>query len=400
MILLYALCDESLGACIVSGDVYKMTKQRTPDEILKQLHTVATMVMKAAEADSLELMLQRIADIARQLIGVKYAALGVPDQKGGLKFFKVSGLSKEKIRDISHPPVGLGLLGMIMREKEAVRVDKIEGHTNSVGFPEGHPHMTSLLGVPIQLGDQLFGIFYLTDKLDGQSFTEDDQWLLEIMAGYAALVIAEKYISTQRRQITIMQEREQIGMALHDGVIQSIYAIGMRLDLAQRQNQVTSEDIGQTLMGLNQVIEDIRSAIFQLRDDSQQALTLRRRLNKVISQLYIPDEINVSLNFPEHTIPISENVMEALEMMANECLSNVIRHAKATEILITARDNGSYIELTVSDNGVGFPIDDLDHHQGLGLKNLERRARIHGGSVEIQSAKSNGTTVVIQIPLD
>lgn len=376
-----------------------MTKQRPPEEILKQLRKVATMVMHAAEADTMELMLQQIADIARDLIGAKYAALGVPDQKGGLKHFQVSGMKKDEIEQISHPPVGLGLLGSIMRQKEPIRLENITHHHESVGFPDGHPQMKSLLGVPIQLGDQLFGIFYLSDRIDEKPFTEDDQWLLEIMAGYAALIIAEKHINNQKRQIVVMQEREQIGMALHDGVIQSIYALGMRLDLAQRQNKVTKDDISATLVGLNQIIEDIRAAIFQLRDENQQTLTLRRRIQRIISQLYIPDQISVSLNFPEHTIPMSEDMMETLEMMTNECLSNVVRHANATEILITARDNGNFIEITVEDDGQGFSVNHLNEHRGLGLKNLERRARMHGGSVKIDSIKHEGTTVIIQIPL-
>jgi nitrate/nitrite-specific signal transduction histidine kinase len=377
-----------------------MHQKQTSEAILKQLRQVATMVMQAAEADTMEQMLQNIADVARELIGARYAALGVPDERGGLKHFKVSGMNRAEIRQIAHPPVGLGLLGSILRDAEPLRLEHMREHPEAVGFPQGHPHMESLMGVPIKLGEQLYGIFYLTDKEDGSDFSEDDQWLLEILSGYAALVIAEKHLQDQRRQLTVMREREQIAMALHDGVIQSIYALGMRLDLAQRNGQVTSEDVGQTLEGLNHVIEDIRSAIFQLKDNHNEALTLRRRFQHILSQLYIPKTIEVILNLPEHIIPLPEDILATLEMMINECLSNVVRHANATQIDVTVKDIGSHVEVTITDNGDGFEAKKLTENRGLGLRNLERRARMYGGTVQIHSQLQNGTVVDIRLPIE
>lgn len=375
-------------------------KSNSTEETLKQLRHVASMVMRAAEEETLEQMLQQIVDIARDLIGVRYAALGVPDHKGGLRFFKVSGISREELAKIHHPPVGLGLLGSIMESRETVRLPNMHNHPHAVGFPVGHPKMTSLLGVPIQLGDQLYGIFYLTDRHDGKPFSEDDQWMLEIMAGYAALVIAEKHLHDQRRQIALMREREQIGMTLHDSVIQSIYALGMRLDLAKRRGTITSEDIDTTLDGLNHVIEEIRGAIFHLKEQNKDGLTLRRRLSRVATQLYVPPELDISFTFPEHSMLIDEDVLETLEMMVSECLSNVIRHARARNVVIQAHDGGDRLEVIVKDDGIGFDTQNLTDNQGLGLRNLERRARIHGGSVQILSVPNQGTTIQIQIPLD
>jgi nitrate/nitrite-specific signal transduction histidine kinase len=376
------------------------TEKGSSDEVLKQLREVAAMVMHAAEAETLDKILQNIANIARDLIGARYAALGVPDQKGGLRTFKVSGMNRTEMDAIAHPPVGIGLLGSILRDAEPVRINRMSEHPESVGFPAGHPHMDSLMGVPIKLGEQVFGIFYLTDRVDGKPFTDDDQWLLEIMSGYAALVIADKHLQDQRQQIALMREREQIGMTLHDGVIQSIYALGMRLDLANRQGNIRREDVTATLDGLNQVIEDIRSAIYRLNENDEDKLSLRRRMNNILENLYIPSEIDVELNLPNHPLPLSDDTMTALEMMLNECLSNVVRHASATVIVVSFKDHGSRIEITVQDNGVGFEPTMLRGSQGLGLRNLERRARMHGGSLDIESAPGEGTRIEILMPLD
>ncbi len=377
-----------------------MPDKHSAEDILKQLRLVASMVMEAAEADTMEQVLRNIAHIARDLIGAKYAALGIPNSQGGFQFFQVSGMTRKEIQRIEHPPVGLGLLGKMMENSGPMRLKHMADHPSSIGFPEGHPAMDSFIGVPIKLGNQLHGIFYLTDKEDGEPFTEDDEWLLEILSGYAAMVIAEKALQNQRRQITLMKEREHIGMALHDGVIQSIYALGMRLDVARRTGDITEDDIDFTLNGLNQVIEDIRGAIFQLREKDGHTLTLRRRFQRVIAQLYQPDSLEVALDMPEHPVLLPEKMYEALEMMVTECVSNVVRHANASNVYIKVRDASKSILVVVADDGDGFEQERLEQHTGLGLRNLERRARIHGGRITIQSVPGEGTTVKIRMPTE
>jgi len=377
-----------------------MPDKQSSDQILQQLRQVATMVIEAANADSMEQVLQNIAHNARELIGAKYAALGVPDQKGGLRYFKVSGLSGEEIEKIDHPPVGLGLLGKMMRDAHPMRLEHMEGHPDTVGFPEGHPHMDAFMGVPIKLGEKLYGIFYLTDKKNQEPFTEDDEWLLEIMSGYAAMAIAEKQLQIQHRQLSLMREREQIGMALHDGVIQSIYALGMRLDLAKRRDDIAVQDINAALEGLNQIIEDIRDAIFQLKERNTEPVTLRLRIQRILEQLYIPPEVEVDVRLPDHPLPIGPDTLDSLEMMLNECVSNILRHANATEIHITAHDTTQHISITVEDNGIGFDPSELESQSGLGLRNLKRRANLHGGSIKINSEPEHGTRIRIRFPLD
>jgi transcriptional regulator with GAF, ATPase, and Fis domain len=129
--------------------------------LLSRLNDIASAVMSAAEAGTLEQVLERIAYVAGELVNARYSALGIPDGNGGLKYFKVAGLSPEQIRHIGHLPVGHGLLGAIMQERTAVRLERMQDDHRSSGFCARHPSMTSLLGVPIQLGERLFGLLYL-----------------------------------------------------------------------------------------------------------------------------------------------------------------------------------------------------------------------------------------------
>jgi len=103
----------------------------------------------------------------------------VPDGKGGMQHFEISGLTESEFEQIEHPPKGRGLLGAIMRERETIRLEHMTDDHRSVGFPRHHPPMDRFLGTPIQVGDQLFGMLYLSDRWDGQPFDEQDEWLVE-----------------------------------------------------------------------------------------------------------------------------------------------------------------------------------------------------------------------------
>ncbi|MEL6525069.1 MAG: GAF domain-containing protein, partial [Chloroflexota bacterium] len=148
-------------------------------DVLKQLKEISGAVMFAAEARDLEDVLERIADAARELIKTKYAALGVPDGRGGLEYFKTSGMTDDEEALISHRPRGNGMIGAIMRERKVIRLNDMTGDPRTSGFPANHPEMNSFLGAPIIVANHLYGMLYLTDKLNGDPFTEEDETLVE-----------------------------------------------------------------------------------------------------------------------------------------------------------------------------------------------------------------------------
>lgn len=368
--------------------------------ILARLRDIASLVTHAAEAETLEGVLERIANAARELVNAKYAALGAPDGRGGLEFFKVSGISPEQIRHIDHPPQGLGLLGVIMNERETVRLSHITDDPRSSGFPPGHPPMTSLLGVPILMGDDLHGMMYLTDRRDGLPFSEQDQWLIEILASYAALAITQSRLRDQSRRLATLSERDRISMELHDGIIQSLYAIGMQVDLmcALAQGQQAKE-LGQVIQGLNTVIEDIRHYIQNLKTDSYGQRTISDCLREVLMRIHVPDKLKIKLDAPELRAPFPPHTFEAICQIVHEAVSNAIRHADATVLKISAEYGEETFTIIIADNGRGFDVDDIRNHNGLGLRNIQQRARLHGGYVDIESSPGQGTELRIQVPL-
>ncbi|MEP7291537.1 MAG: GAF domain-containing protein [Chloroflexota bacterium] len=380
-----------------------MTSNETPQKevtvVLATLKDIAEAVIHAAEAGTLKQVFQQIAYVAQQLVHARYAALGIPSEHGTMKYFEVVGLSPEEIRKIAHPPVGRGLLGFIMDEREILRLEHMREHPRSGGFPANHPDMDRLLGVPVQTGLQLFGMLYLTDRLDDQPFTQEDQWLVESLAGYAALAIAGSQLSEQHGRLTLLEERERVGMELHDGIIQSLYAIGMQLQLMKLTQPVISDELAKVTYSLDAVIEDIRRYILNLRVAAYEQQTMRVCLLDVLARLHIPETLSIQVYAPDRQPPFAPPVVEAVCQIAYEAVSNIVRHAEATQASITVTESADEFQMVVEDNGRGLDVDVSSDVGGLGLPNIIQRARIHGGGIEINSAPGSGTRVTLSLPL-
>lgn len=367
--------------------------------VLRQLKTIAESVMYAAEADTLGEVLQRIADVSRETVGARYAALGVPDGSGSLEFFEISGMTPEDAHRIAHPPLGRGLLGAIMTEREPIRLNNIQQDPRSIGFPENHPSMTRFLGVPILVGQQLFGMFYLTDRIDGQPFDEVDQWLIETTAGYAALAIAGARLRQQQRQLALLEERQRISMDLHDGVIQSIYAIGMYMDMMRSSGSIQPRDLDSAINNLNEVIEDIRGYIMNLSRRASAEQTIQHCLTSVVERLHIPSDVQVTVDAPAAPMPFNNTLQEAICQMAQEALSNILRHADARSIHLAAQIADKRFTLSIHDDGRGFDPASAEQGDGLGLRNIRQRAALHKGELTINSAPGQGSTVILRLPV-
>jgi two-component system sensor histidine kinase DevS len=161
----------------------------TREQLLDRMLALYDASLELVKDVSLESLLERIVEVARQQVGARYAALGVLDAKGKLKQFITSGMSTEDKAKIPHPPVGKGLIGALMKNSRTIRLPEISKDKRSSGFPSYHPDMHSFLGVPIMQGSLQLGQIYLTDKIDAPEFTQDDELIIKMLSASAAAAI-------------------------------------------------------------------------------------------------------------------------------------------------------------------------------------------------------------------
>jgi two-component system, NarL family, sensor histidine kinase DevS len=158
----------------------------------------------------LDATLRRIVASAVQLVDARYGALGVRGHGHDLVEFVYQGIDDDTRVLIGHLPQGRGVLGVLIDDPQLIRLDNIQQHPASVGFPPNHPPMRTFLGVPVKIRDEVFGNLYLTEKANGQLFSEDDEVLVQALAAAAGIAIANArlYAQSRARQAWIEAARD------------------------------------------------------------------------------------------------------------------------------------------------------------------------------------------------
>src|SRR5579859_6812499 len=254
------------------------------DRAEAKLNALSQAVRAITMEVSLDRILPRLAEITAHLVNARYAALGVPNKEGGMDQFYTYGMSKKQVSHMDHYPLGLGLLGLLLKQPEPIRLANMTDHAHSAGFCANHPKMTSFLGVPIISRGKHLGSLYLSDRLDDGPFSEDDEGMVMMLAGHAAIAIENARLSEELRKLAVVEERDRISMELHDGIIQAIYAIGIKLELTRLRldNKADAEaQIMSANRDLNQVIEDLRKYVQDLRVGIDYSVALRTQIEEL-----------------------------------------------------------------------------------------------------------------------
>ena len=208
-------------------------------------------------------------------------------------------------------------------------------------------------------------------------------------------------VAGERERLAIAAERERIGMDLHDGIIQSIYAIGMHVDqLRATCEGQHAEELGRVIADLDRVVEDIRKYIRNLETIGSDPSTLNECLKATLQRVNSSETLVVDIEIPDVPLLFSASIVESICQIIQEALSNVVRHAQATHVRIAGvMAGGDLLQITVLDDGFGFDLGKARHNGGLALANMQKRARLYGGNVEIESQAGQGTRLTISIPL-
>jgi signal transduction histidine kinase len=388
------------GLEIVIGSTWSRARAGQATDELAALDTATRGIAGVLDLDR---VLQLITDRVRELAHAQYAALGIVDQDFGIERFITSGISRADREKIGPTPHGHGLLGVIAHETHPVRVHDIAVDTRRYGFPQNHPAMHSLLGVPIGAKGRSIGRLYLTNKLPHGDFTADDERLVEMFALHAGIAIENARLHEQVQRLAIVEERERIGRDLHDGIIQSIYAVGLSLedvpDLMTDEPDVARARVERAIDSLDQSIRDIRNFIFGLRPELLEQAGLVGGLAALADEFRVNSMVDIDLETADASATdLPPDLIGQLLSIAREALSNIARHSKATRGSVQVETDQYDVKLIITDNGVGF---DPARPRGLGhqgLVNMRDRASSVGGRLDVQSGSGSGTRIIVEVP--
>jgi two-component system sensor histidine kinase DevS len=298
--------------------------------------------------------------------------------------------------------VGEGIIGLVAETgKPLVNLDPLKD-TRYLRRAVVEAGFHCISAIPLLVRNNVVGVMGIATHRECH-LDEREVNLLMAIGSWAAINIENARLHRQARRLAVLEERERIGMDLHDGIIQSIYGVGLALDYARmaleddpKQARVKIE---QSIEALNSTIRDIRSYILDLRPRQFHGQDLMQGLHRLVDEFRANADAEATLAGPqEGLVDFPAPNATALFHICQEALANVAKHSTARRVDVRVWAVKDRVLLEVADNGEGFDLRKMSVTLGHGLSNMHTRARKVGGDVEITSYPGEGTTVLAWVP--
>jgi signal transduction histidine kinase len=402
------------------------TQTATTQERLERL--VVTTSALIGEV-SIEAVLQRVVEAAAEFIGARYAAVGVLAPDGRLlESFTTHGVDAERRALIGAPPRGHGILGLVIREARPIRLPDLTRHPDSYGFPPHHPPMHSFLGVPIVGRRGAFGNLYLTEKLGGDFFTEEDEYLAVLLASSIAAVMENARLHEESARLLeevqqLQRARERFFAMVNHELRNALAAVyGWSEMLVRKKDPSTvpraafevldsaQQAVGliNDLLDLSRLDEDRLKPVIRAIEPASVAKRAAGRVTPAAEARQVALEVDVAAS-----LPTCETDASRVEQILVNLLGNAIQHTSertTVRLEVTARDR--FVVYTVRDQGPGIPETEVERifdiyatkkegdmqGVGLGLPLSRRLARLLGGDLHAISRPGKGGELVLELP--
>ncbi len=374
---------------------------RSNNELLA-LHAAASDIYGEL---SLEAILQKVVEQSRQLIGTRYGALSVVDERGRIQNFMTTGIEPHLRARIGDPPIGRGLLGVPLHDGRSLRLREITQDPRSVGFPPEHPVLHSLLAVPIVCKGPFRGNLYLSEKNEGTPFGTEDEESLSRFAVAASIAIDSAYLHHQLQSLAIAEERLKIAHDIHDGVAQVLAYVNTKAQaikelLSAGRAEVAERQLDQLAAAARDEYSEVRESIVGLRAASVPGRSLAEILTEYVAHWQELNHIRCELRL-DRLPPLHPHAELQVLGIVQEALANVRKHSRASRVDVLIEITGTNLRLSIEDDGRGFDAFDLGRSDfpRFGLSTMRERAESLGGKLRLDSVPGRGTWVLVEIPI-
>jgi signal transduction histidine kinase len=395
----------------------------TQDRLERLVVTTSALITET----SLESVLDRVVLIAAEIIGARYAAIGVLAPDGRLlESFVTYGIDAELRARIGPPPRGHGILGLVIREARPIRLPDLARHPDSYGFPPYHPPMHSFLGVPIVGRRGAFGNLYLTEKLGAETFSDEDEHIAVLLAATAAAAVENARLHEESARLLeevqqLHRARERFFAMVNHELRNSLAAVhGWSEMLVRKKDPATVPRAAfEVLDSAKQAVGLINDLLDLSRLDEDRLRPVIRAvdpaalMHRAMSRMTPSAEGRVTLRVdPARDLPPCETDASRVEQILVNLLGNAIQHSpEGGEVSLLATAGEGKVVFTVENDGGGVPAEEVerifDIHVtkkegeaqgvGLGLPLSRRLARLLGGELRAVSLPDRGR-FILELP--
>jgi two-component system, NtrC family, sensor kinase len=427
-------------------------RERTGKREMNQLRMLVRAGMILSAKLSLEEVLQRIVNMACKLMSAKYAALGVLDGKGGLSRFITAGIDETARQAIGPPPIGKGILGVLVREGKPLRLKNLSADPRAHGFPPDHPAMRSFLGVPVASKGKVRGNLYVTEKQGAGEFSEQDETLAITLATQAAIALenASLYEKLRRsydelkqsQQLLVRQEKlaslGRLAAGLAHELNNPLSSVAGFAEALQRRVEAEEISDPSALAEWGQYVTLIQDEVARAATTVRRLLDFARQREPTFSLVNVYDVALHAVSFVERQASLENqrivvapfpdrSMVQADAQMLQHVFLNLLTNALDAiegggEIRIDAHHRREavdpayeqrWLDVFVSDTGSGilpenlsrifdpfFTTKEVGKGTGLGLAISQSIVEQHKGNIEVQSkGVGKGTVVLVSLPL-
>ncbi len=333
-------------------------------------------------------VLRLVATRAAELTGADDALIALPVSPGGALAVTVCAGPDAEVLTGRRIPLDGSTSGAVLRDHVPRSVPNL---AYGLGVDLG-----PALAVRLRSGESTAGVLVAIRAPGAALFDEHELQLVSAFADQAALALRDAESQTARRELDVAVDRDRIARDLHDHVIQRLFAVGMGIEGTRRRadSPAVTARLTQHIDQLQDVIEEIRSAIFALHGRPGAGRGLRARLQNAITDGCADSAIRTTVRLSGAFDRVPAGLAEHAEAVVREAVSNVLRHARAAELAVTVSlDDDLMVE--VSDTGIGIP----EAVARSGLRNLEQRAAEAGGSLRLERPDGGGTCLRWTVPV-
>lgn len=381
------------GIAVENARLYDAARQR--QHWLQAIGEVTARLLAGVDTQE---ALHLIAARAAELIGAEHALIALPQDSSdddSIRFLQITigvGPNGEALTGRSIP-VGESTSGAAFNDRMPRTVEKLRfDFTFGTGTVFG-----PALVLPLRARESTSGVLLLARAEAGTAFDDDQLEVAASFADQAALALEQAETRATMNELEVLTDRDRIARDLHDHVIQRLFAVGLAMQSTHRRatkSPAVAQRLNEHIDQLHDIIQDIRTAIFDLHTVASQGPSLRAQLRTTIAELTDDTSLRVATCMTGPLDVVPHGIAEHTHAVVREAISNAVRHSGASELSVTLSVDDNLI-VEVTDNGTGIPED----AERRGLRNLAARAAAAGGSLTITSPITGGTRVLWSTPL-
>jgi two-component system, NarL family, sensor histidine kinase DevS len=393
------------GVAIENARLYEELQNH--DQTLTRRNEDLALINRVGSALSLSLDLDEILNKTLALLIAHFkvevgAIFLLEDDRETLRLVLHRGEAAETFWSRNRYKIGEGLVGKTAETKQPLFSNLLEQDDLMIQPELINDGYKQFACIPLTTHNEVVGVLTIATRNRRAISKKDIQLLVSVAAG-AGTAIENARLHSNVRRMAVLEERERFGMDLHDGVIQSIYGVGLEIEnarsLLKEDPKATDARLKNAIDGLNKTIRDIRTYILDLRPRQLRGESLIEGLGRLVSEFKQNSKTEVTLAGPkENMTDLPQINAMALFHICQEALANIAKHANASKVTIDLWTTADRVLLEIHDNGKGFDLDNATKTVGHGLANMQTRMSNVGGDLDIISAIDEGTTILAWVP--